>query len=487
LIGGTESGGQVSGGTQSGPGVQPAGIPQIFGSLGVGASTTSASGAGGGGYWGGNSNTATYGGGGGSSYTDPSAVNVVHTQGGVVGNGSITISFSLNQAPQNFVAIPGSNRVSLSWTRSEITGLQDYQIFRRTATGAETLLATVVAPTLVHVDNTAVNGVTYFYRLVARAVVNNVAVATASTSDVIAAPTPALTVSFNATRAPQNWVVPSGVSWIQVVARGASANTTNGSWNTGGQVTASLPVTPGETLALYVGGQPKTVNGATVWGWNGGGTSGYGVTGGGGGATDIRRGGDLLGNRVLVAGGGAGRSGGYWSGAGGGLIGGTESGGQVSGGTQTGPGFQPGSVTQIFGTLGVGASTTSASGAGGGGYWGGNSNTATYGGGGGSSYAAPNAVNVVHTQGGVVGDGSITITYVIDTVAPTVTGITSPAVNTKTYKAGEDIFIDVNFSESVSVTGSPTLDINTGAGGRRPHRECGCTTTDKDFGRRTGR
>jgi titin len=467
LVGGTESGGQVSGGTQSGPGVQPAGIPQIFGSLGVGASTTSASGAGGGGYWGGNSNTATYGGGGGSSYTDPSAVNVVHTQGGVVGNGSITISFSLNQAPQNFVAIPGSNRVSLSWTRSEITGLQDYQIFRRTATGAETLLATVVAPTLVHVDNTAVNGVTYFYRLVARAVVNNVALATASTSDVVAAPTPAVTVSFNATRAPQNWVVPSGVSWIQVVARGASANTTNGSWNTGGQVTASLPVTPGETLALYVGGQPKTVNGATVWGWNGGGTSGYGVTGGGGGATDIRRGGDLLGNRVLVAGGGAGRSGGYWSGAGGGLIGGTESGGQVSGGTQTGPGFQPGSVTQIFGTLGVGASTTSASGAGGGGYWGGNSNTATYGGGGGSSYAAPNAVNVVHTQGGVVGDGSITITYVIDTVAPTVTGITSPAVNTKTYKAGEDIFIDVNFSESVSVTGSPTLDINTGAGGRR--------------------
>jgi hypothetical protein len=111
---------------------------------------------------------------------------------------------------------------------------------------------------------------------------------------------------------------------------------------------------------------------------------------------------------------------------------------------------------------GSGASTANnQSGGGGGGYWGGNSNNAALGGGGGSSYTDPAAVNVVHTQGGNVGDGTLTITYVIDTVAPIVTGITSPAINSKTYKAGEDIFIDVNFSESVVVTGSPTLDLRT--------------------------
>ena len=102
--------------------------------------------------------------------------------------------------------------------------------------------------------------------------------------------------------------MPQGVTWIQVVARGASANTTNASWNTGGTVSAIIPVTPGEVLNLYVGSRPQTINGLNTIGYNGGGTSGHGIEGFGGGGTDIRKGGDALSNRVIVAGGGAGRS-----------------------------------------------------------------------------------------------------------------------------------------------------------------------------------
>jgi hypothetical protein len=174
------------------------------------------------------------------------------------------------------------------------------------------------------------------------------------------------------------------------VAKGAAGGAITGNWGTGGVVSASLPVTPGETLNLYVGTQPKTVAGAPQWGWNGGGTSGYGIPGGGGGATDIRRAGSALANRVLVAGGGGGRGYNSWGGLGGTLTGGTDNSVVTAGGTQTGPGWQPGAVAQIFGTFGVGASTAQLySGAGGGGYWGGNSNNGQYAGGGGSSYTEP--------------------------------------------------------------------------------------------------
>jgi fibronectin type 3 domain-containing protein len=472
LIGGADNGNQVAGGTQTGAGWQPAGTTQVFGTLGIGGSASNTSGAGGGGYWGGNANLATYAGGGGSSYADPAIANVAHIQAsatvtGITGDGSITITYGLNQPPRNFAAVPATNKVSLSWSPSEVSALVDYQLFRGTIPNPTALLATVAAPTTVYVDSTAVNGTTYYYRLVARATVNAVSTATQSTSDVSAAPTASTTVSFSANGAEQSWQVPAGVSWIQVVAKGAAAGQVTGNLGNGGQVAASLPVTPGETLSVNVGTQPKTVGGVVKWGWNGGGTSGMGVTGGGGGATDIRRSGNALSNRVLVAGGGGGRSASYWGGPGGLTIAANDNGNQVAGGTQTGPGWQPAGTTQVFGTLGVGGSASNASGAGGGGYWGGNSNLATYGGGGGSSYASPDAVNVVHTQGGNIGDGTVIITYVLDSTAPTVTGVSSPAINSKTYKAGEDIYVDVNFSESVIVTGSPTLDLNTGLGGQR--------------------
>jgi len=63
----------------------------------------------------------------------------------------------------------------------------------------------------------------------------------------------------------------------------------------GGIVSATMPVTPGETLFVFVGGgggdnHPAKYQVPSVGGWNGGGTGHASSGGGGGGATDIRRG-----------------------------------------------------------------------------------------------------------------------------------------------------------------------------------------------------
>src|SRR5437870_2177875 len=50
---------------------------------------------------------------------------------------------------------------------------------------------------------------------------------------------------------------------------------------------------------------------------------------------------------------------------------------------------------------------------------------------------------------------------VVDTTAPTVTGVTSSTAN-GSYKAGDAISIQVNFSETVNVTGTPQLTLETG-------------------------
>jgi len=75
---------------------------------------------------------------------------------------------------------------------------------------------------------------------------------------------------------------------------------------TGGYVKGDIPVTPGETLYIYVGQQPTTITG----GFNGGG-NGEGAGKGGGGGTDVRQAGTALASRVVVAGAGGGA--GYWS------------------------------------------------------------------------------------------------------------------------------------------------------------------------------
>ncbi len=114
------------------------------------------------------------------------------------------------------------------------------------------------------------------------------------------------TLVFAFTGAPQTFVVPN-VTSLHVIVDGAQGGA---NWvdnvNFGGRTEATIAVTPGETLTVFVGEQPTSLAG----GFNGGGAGETGGRGGGG-ASDIRRGGIALTDRVVVAGGGGGA--GFWS------------------------------------------------------------------------------------------------------------------------------------------------------------------------------
>ncbi len=219
----------------------------------------------------------------------------------------------------------------------------------------------------------------------------------------------------------QTYVVPSGVTMLTIETWGAQggANWVNNT-NFGGYSKADFPVTPGETLYLYVGGQATSITG----GFNGGG-NGEGVGKGGGGGTDVRQGGTSLNDRIIVGGGGGGA--GYWSnlhvvgGVGGGLTGGdgyrnstADPGGL--GGTQTGPGasgtcvsFNNPSVAGSFGQGGAPSGCGCEGYGGGGGWYGGAGSGNCRGGGGGSGYILPIASNPSMMQGTRVGNGMIVI------------------------------------------------------------------------------
>jgi hypothetical protein len=131
--------------------------------------------------------------------------------------------------------------------------------------------------------------------------------------------------TFNYTGGAQDFTVPAGVTHISVVARGAKGGGSNGAH--GGRVHALIPVTPGEKLVVYVGGDAL----GTTGGFNGGGSGasiGTGGGKGGGGATDVREGGTSLSHRIIVSGGGggAGQNYAYYHGDGG-------KGGGVTGGS----------------------------------------------------------------------------------------------------------------------------------------------------------
>jgi Glycine rich protein len=105
--------------------------------------------------------------------------------------------------------------------------------------------------------------------------------------------------------------VPTGVSKVLVNATGAQGcdSQYGGTGGLGGWVQASLSVTAGQTLYVFVGGD--TVVGAS---YNGGGAGGrFGAGGAGAGATDIRTISSDLKSRLIVAGGGGGGCGRYSS------------------------------------------------------------------------------------------------------------------------------------------------------------------------------
>ncbi|MDE3739996.1 Ig-like domain-containing protein [Pseudomonas resinovorans] len=74
-----------------------------------------------------------------------------------------------------------------------------------------------------------------------------------------------------------------------------------------------------------------------------------------------------------------------------------------------------------------------------------------------------NLAGVLSVAGSLPGSGTAdSANYVVDTVLPTVTSVTSSTVN-GTYKTGDVISIQVSFNEAVTVTGTPQLTLETGA------------------------
>ncbi len=265
----------------------------------------------------------------------------------------------------------------------------------------------------------------------------------------------------------ERFVVPSGVTTIEVDAIGAAGGGIRypkycygPCFGRGGRIEAEIPVRPGETLYVRVGGKGLRAPSGDAGGFNGGGTGGnggYWGGNGGGGASDVREGGDKLKDRILVAGGGGAEGTGHLSfqccngGDGGGTVGGdggfgSMKGGGGSGGSQTEGGGggkgnvgygshsgQPG-ANGVNGTLGSGGpggaggqggsfGAGGGGGGGGGGYYGGGGGgggVGSYGfaqsgggGGGGSSYIEPKATHAKTWQGWkpAVHDGRIVFSW----------------------------------------------------------------------------
>jgi hypothetical protein len=234
---------------------------------------------------------------------------------------------------------------------------------------------------------------------------------------------------FNYTGAVQTYTVPACVYSINVTVLGADGGSgSSAPGGMGGSVQATIPVTPGEVLDIYVGQAGVDNVGSGPLSFNGGGSvfsySSAGTSGTGGGASDIRRAPYSTADRLVVAGGGGG--GGYQNcsgGHGGGLTGqdgvpfpswpnaGGKGGTQTTGGdggiaccscptyTTSGAFFQGGN----------GSGDGAGGGGGGGGYYGGGG-ACFSGGGGGSSYTDPSATAVTHIQGLQSGDGQVVIT-----------------------------------------------------------------------------
>lgn len=403
------------------------------GSLGTGSAsyTSYQSGGGGGGYYGGGGGYYG-GGGGGSSYANPTyAYDVVHQQGVNLGHGKIIIrvlssgtGFCETQrtpvvvVPSNQTVPPPTavnDTVPCGTATASLQAIANGTINWYTSPSGGTPIASGpmlnVSPTF--------QPLTYY------------ASVSLSNSNV-------QTKRFDYTGGSQSWVVPAGVYSIQaevVGASGGNSNTSQGGF--GGKVTGTVPVTPGQTIYFYVGGEGTTYYGQTgtvPGGWNGGG-NGYNSSstysaGSGGGSSDIRIGGTGTGNRVLVAGAGGGAGfncsgnnqqrgghGGGTIGADGYYCGGFNASYCGRGGSQTAGGGNATNYSSGSGSLlnGAASYTSYQSGGGGGGYYGGGGGYYG-GGGGGSSYAAANVTNVVHNQGVNRGHGYIKITYSVSPV-----------------------------------------------------------------------
>lgn len=162
---------------------------------------------------------------------------------------------------------------------------------------------------------------------------------------------------YHYTGSHQTFIVPAGVTSLQLKLWGAGGYARSGTSGAGGYSSGNLSVTPGETIAVMVGGASGAGSGY-------GGGAGSGGGGASGGRSAVFRGSVSFANEVITAGGGGGGDdeGGGSAGAGGGLTGQNSTNGASTGGTQSAGGSPGGARGQ--GEAGGG-------GAGGGGYYGG--------------------------------------------------------------------------------------------------------------------
>lgn len=254
-------------------------------------------------------------------------------------------------------------------------------------------------------------------------------------------------ITFNYTGAQQTWTVPTGVTSIKVSVSGAQGGGNSAANGKGGLVTATLSVTPGQVLAIVVGGQPTS--NTTVYGYGGAGgvvttaTTRNGYAGGG--LSGLFLSSVSFANALVVAGGGGGTNGlnslattgvppggggaagapngsngaqGNWGGRQEGGRGATQSaGGAIGVGVDT-PSTAPGIGNQLSGGNGGSVSTSTWTGGGGGGagYYGGGGGagggSSVGAGGGGSSYVKTTVgTNIVYTSGANTGHGKVVISY----------------------------------------------------------------------------
>jgi hypothetical protein len=308
----------------------------------------------------------------------------------------------------------------------------------------------------------------------------------------------AQTATFNYTGSVQTFTVPACVTSITVDVQGGSGGTgpvgagdgIAHPGGLGGRTQATITVSPGDVLTIYVGGAGANDNNTTSpGGFNGGGTGmlessyTYYGGGGGGGASDIRLNGNALTDRIVVAGGGGGggadgcTANGLDGGAGGGLTGGAGSPGSVcvcnpsgQGGTPSAGGVKGDwgcSCNAQAGSLGLGGNSKSSScggptggGGGGGGYYGGGGG-GLGGGGGGSNYVIVTATGVTHTQGFRSGDGTVVLTYI--TALPTAGPITGSSTICANASGNYSIPVVVGATTYAWTVPSGTV-INSGQG-----------------------
>jgi hypothetical protein len=286
--------------------------------------------------------------------------------------------------------------------------------------------------------------------------------------------------TFNATGADQTFIVPAGVTSINVQLFGAGGGVFNNYLNYGaglggygGSTEGTLAVTPGEQLTIIVGktGNPSNV-GATTYG--GGGAGGYcpppsscsAKGGAGGGRSAVR---NSAGVELMTAGGGGGNASQTTApgGAGGGLTGGNGSGllgawSLGTGGTQT----QGGTTAMGGATSGSqfrgGSGGTADGGAGGGGWYGGGVGFIGTGGGG-SGHCDASLTNCTTTQGGgspADTSGQVIISWIASCPANS-TGTFPNCVCDKGYTGNGQTGSDLVCTPIQGVTCSVTFDQNT--------------------------